>query len=87
MKRILITGGAGSVGREVATCLAARGHRVRVFDLPGCDFGPFEHVAQVQIVKGDIRDGYSSKVWVSCCTVPETGHAPGMGTAGFHCAA
>ena len=56
MKRITITGGAGSVGREVAACLAARGHRVRVFDLPGCDFGPFEHVAQVQIVKGDIRD-------------------------------
>ena len=56
MKRILITGGAGSVGRGVAACLAARGHRVRVFDLPGCDFGPFEGVAQVQIVRGDIRD-------------------------------
>jgi nucleoside-diphosphate-sugar epimerase len=56
MKRILITGGAGSVGREVAACLAARGHRVRVFDLPGCDFGPFEGVAQVQTVKGDVRD-------------------------------
>jgi nucleoside-diphosphate-sugar epimerase len=56
MKRILITGGAGSVGREVATCLAVRGHRVRVFDLPGCDFGPFEHVAQVQVVVGDVRD-------------------------------
>ena len=56
MKRILITGGAGSVGREVATCLAARDHRVRVFDLPVCDFEPFEQLAQVQIVKGDIRD-------------------------------
>jgi nucleoside-diphosphate-sugar epimerase len=56
MKRILITGGAGSVGREVAACLAARGHRVRVFDLPGCDFGPFERVARVQVIVGDVRD-------------------------------
>ena len=56
MKTILITGGAGSVGREVVTCLASRGHRVRVFDLPGCDFEPFEHIAQVEVVRGDIRD-------------------------------
>ena len=56
MKTILITGGAGSVGREVTACLTGRGHGVRVFDLPGCDFGPFERFAQVQTVKGDIRD-------------------------------
>ena len=56
MKTVLITGGAGSVGREVAVRLASRGHRARVFDLPVCDFGSLEHVAQVEIVKGDIRD-------------------------------
>ena len=56
MKTVLITGGAGSVGREVAICLASRGHRVRVFDLPVCDFGSLEHVPQAEIVKGDIRD-------------------------------
>ena len=55
--KILVTGGAGSVGREVVACLASRGHRVRVFDLPTCDFGPLEHRAQVEVVKGDIRDG------------------------------
>jgi nucleoside-diphosphate-sugar epimerase len=55
-KTILITGGAGSVGREVATCLASQGHRVRVYDLPTCDFGPFEHLAQAEVVEGDILD-------------------------------
>jgi nucleoside-diphosphate-sugar epimerase len=56
MKSILITGGAGSVGREVAGRLAARGHQVRAFDLPGCDFAPLERAAGAQIVAGDIRD-------------------------------
>lgn len=53
---ILITGGAGSVGREAAACLVSHGHRVRLFDLPGSDFRPFAHMAQTEIVKGDIRD-------------------------------
>jgi nucleoside-diphosphate-sugar epimerase len=56
MKRVLITGGAGSVGREVALLLAARGHRVRVYDLAGCDFSPLEGSAGVEIVRGDITD-------------------------------
>lgn len=56
MKTVLITGGAGSVGREVAIRLASLGHRVRAFDLPVCDFGPLEQMAEAEIVKGDIRD-------------------------------
>jgi nucleoside-diphosphate-sugar epimerase len=56
MKTILVTGGAGSVGREVVILLATRGHRVRVYDLPACDFGPLAHVAGVEILTGDIRD-------------------------------
>ena len=55
MKTVLITGGAGSVGREVVTLLASS-HRVRVFDLPAADLRPLEDVAGVEIVKGDIRD-------------------------------
>ena len=55
-KRVLITGGAGSVGHEVALLVAARGHRVRVFDLAGCDFSPLEGLAGVEIVRGDITD-------------------------------
>jgi nucleoside-diphosphate-sugar epimerase len=50
----LVTGGAGSVGREVSLRLAARGHQVRVFDLPGCDFSPLRGAAEV--VTGDITD-------------------------------
>lgn len=56
MKTVLITGGAGSVGREVAARLAALGHRVRAFDLPGCDFGPLERLAGAEVIRGDIRN-------------------------------
>ena len=56
MHSVLITGGAGSVGREVALLLAARGHRVQVFDLAGCDFSPLQGVTGVEIVRGDIAD-------------------------------
>jgi nucleoside-diphosphate-sugar epimerase len=56
MKTVLITGGAGSLGREVAIRLASRGHLVRVLDLPGCDFQPLEDVPRLEIVQGDIRD-------------------------------
>ena len=44
------------MGREVALLLAARGHRVRVLDLAGCDFSPLEGLAGVEIVRGDITD-------------------------------
>jgi nucleoside-diphosphate-sugar epimerase len=53
-KTVLVTGGAGSVGREVTLLLAARGHRVRVFDLAGCDFSALEGAAE--IVAGDVTD-------------------------------
>jgi nucleoside-diphosphate-sugar epimerase len=56
MKRVLITGGAGSVGREVTLRLASHGHLVRVYDLPECDYTPLQHVVQVEIAPGDIRD-------------------------------
>ena len=55
-KKVLVTGGAGGMGRELAVCLARTGHWVRVFDLPLCDFGPFEDMACVEILRGDIRD-------------------------------
>jgi nucleoside-diphosphate-sugar epimerase len=50
----LVTGGAGSVGREVSLLLAACGHRVRVFDLPGCDFSSLRGAAEV--LAGDITN-------------------------------
>ncbi|MDY7039690.1 MAG: NAD(P)-dependent oxidoreductase, partial [Chloroflexota bacterium] len=56
MKRILITGGAGSVGRELSNALIENGDQVRIFDLPFMDFSVFEGHASVEIVKGDITD-------------------------------
>jgi UDP-glucose 4-epimerase len=56
MTKILITGGAGSVGRELTQSLVEQGNRVRIFDLPICDFSALETLAGVEIVKGDIGD-------------------------------
>jgi UDP-glucose 4-epimerase len=56
MSTILVTGGAGSVGREVVAHLAAGGHRVRAFDLPNCDYSALEHTAGVEVWRGDITD-------------------------------
>ena len=53
---ILITGGAGSVGRLLVARCRADHHTVRVFDLPGCDFTGLEGKAGIEIIKGDITD-------------------------------
>ena len=54
--RILITGGAGSIGAELTHRLVEQGFQVRVFDLPIMDFGALEARENVEIVKGDITD-------------------------------
>jgi nucleoside-diphosphate-sugar epimerase len=54
--KILITGGAGSVGTELAQRLVELGQQVRVLDLPVCDFAALEAMAGVEIVRGDIGD-------------------------------
>lgn len=51
---ILITGGAGSVGRSLVARCRADGHSVRIFDLPVCDFTGLEGEPGIDIVKGDI---------------------------------
>jgi nucleoside-diphosphate-sugar epimerase len=53
---ILITGGAGSVGRRLVALCRAEGHTVRVFDLPVCDFTGLEGEAGIEVVRGDITD-------------------------------
>ncbi len=52
----MITGGAGSVGRQLAGMFLAEGRPVRIFDLPFMDFSGLEDEPNVQIVKGDITD-------------------------------
>jgi nucleoside-diphosphate-sugar epimerase len=48
----LVTGGAGYFGSVLVARLAARGHRVRIFDLNDAEDRP----AGVEMVRGDIRD-------------------------------
>jgi nucleoside-diphosphate-sugar epimerase len=51
---ILITGGAGSVGRSLVARCRAEGHTVRVFDLPICDFTGLEGEPGIEVVPGDM---------------------------------
>jgi nucleoside-diphosphate-sugar epimerase len=53
---ILITGGAGSVGRQLAGMFLAEGRPVRIFDLPFMDFSGLEGEANVEVIKGDITE-------------------------------
>jgi nucleoside-diphosphate-sugar epimerase len=55
-KPVLITGGAGSVGRQLAGMLLAQGRTVRIFDLPFMDFEGLEGEECVEVVKGDITN-------------------------------
>jgi len=53
-KTVLVSGGAGSVGRRVAIRLHREGHIVRVFDLPGLDYTSLEDTSGIEIIRGDI---------------------------------
>ena len=53
---VLITGGAGSVGRILVMRLRQEGRPVRIFDLPGMNYTGLEGVDGVEIVKGSITD-------------------------------
>ena len=53
---ILITGGAGSVGRQLASMFLEEGRRVRIFDLPFMDFTGLDEDPNVEVYKGDITD-------------------------------
>jgi nucleoside-diphosphate-sugar epimerase len=56
MRKVLITGGAGSIGSELTRKLVKQGFQIRVFDLPFLDFSALEALENVEIVKGDITD-------------------------------
>mgnify|MGYP005844314255 CR=1 FL=1 len=52
----LVTGAAGSVGREVVVGLVMRGWSVKAFDLPSCDFSSLENRSGVEVIRGDITE-------------------------------
>lgn len=56
MATILVTGGAGRLGANLAYGLREKGHLVRVMDIAAADFSPFEEEDGFEIFKGDIRD-------------------------------
>lgn len=60
MKRVLVTGGAGSMGREISLLLAGKGYRVRVFDIPKANFDGLKERG-IEVVKGDITNMESVK--------------------------
>ena len=61
MSDILITGGAGSFGQLLASMLKDKGHTLRIFDLPMCDYGFCSDWHDTTVFKGDILDGVSLK--------------------------
>lgn len=56
MKTVLITGGAGSVGRDLAAMFLRNGDRVKVFDLPHLDYSFASGWSNTEVAKGDITD-------------------------------
>jgi len=54
MRPILVTGGAGSVGKHVVQRLCNEGNAVRVFDLPNMDFTDLEGTEGIEVLRGDI---------------------------------
>jgi nucleoside-diphosphate-sugar epimerase len=54
---VLITGGAGSVGRILVSRLRDERRPVRVFDLPTMNYAGLDDVDGIEVVKGDITDG------------------------------
>jgi len=54
MKRVLVTGGAGSIGVDLSRRLSEDGCLVRVLDLPVCDFSSIEGIDGVEVISGDI---------------------------------
>jgi nucleoside-diphosphate-sugar epimerase len=70
MATILVTGGAGRLGANVAYGLHEKGHHVRVMDIAAADFSPFGEQEGFEIIKGDIRDaGLMTKSIGGCSMV------------------
>ncbi|SHI82588.1 NAD-dependent epimerase/dehydratase family protein [Desulfofundulus thermosubterraneus] len=54
--KILITGGAGNIGRELAEKALAGGNEVTIFDLPQANYEGLENRKGITIIKGSIND-------------------------------
>jgi len=54
MGPILVTGGAGSLGKHVVQQLLKEGYTVRAFDLPNMDYTDIEGKDGIEVLRGDI---------------------------------
>ncbi len=54
--RILITGGAGNIGRELVRRSLAAGNEVTVFDIPQANYSGLEGEKGISVVKGFVTD-------------------------------
>jgi len=54
MSIVLVTGGAGNVGRQAVVKLAQAGHDVRVIDLPDIDYSFTKAHTNIEVFPGDI---------------------------------
>lgn len=68
MTCVLVTGGAGRLGANLAYGLRESGHHVRVMDIEAADFSPFEGEEGFEVFKGDIRDPGLIKSCVKGCS-------------------
>jgi nucleoside-diphosphate-sugar epimerase len=66
---ILVTGGAGRLGANLAYGLREKGNSVRVMDIPAADFSPFEEEEGFEVIRGDIRDSNMVKESVDGCSM------------------
>ena len=55
MSNVLVTGGAGSMGRLVSEKLINDGHQVNIFDLPQANYEGFDN-SRTKIFKGNLND-------------------------------
>ncbi len=69
MKRVLVTGGAGSIGVDLSRRLSEDGCLVRVLDLPVCDFSSLEDIDGVEVISGDITKCSTPEEYKAACEV------------------
>jgi len=80
--RVLILGGYGFVGSNLADALIERGNEVRIFDKTGADNSRINHLSgKVEILEGDFAvasdasralKGMEAVVHLACTTIPAT---------------
>ena len=55
MSKVLVTGGAGSMGRLVTEKLISKGFIVKIFDLPSANYDGFDP-KKTELIKGDLNN-------------------------------